>query len=92
MQEVHTRRDWFLPSTTTLTFCRLGSQRRLVNLWEWLTLLPYTGFFPHISHTFAMAGASFFERKSHFTLFRGGKQLLPLGPAIHPLCNLLQTA
>jgi hypothetical protein len=59
MQAVQTRRDLVSPSTTTLTFCRLGSQRRLVILWEWLTLWPYTGLFPHISHTFAMAESSF---------------------------------
>jgi hypothetical protein len=32
----------------------LGSQRRLVLLWAWETLLPVTGPLPQISHTFAM--------------------------------------
>jgi hypothetical protein len=70
MQAVQTRRDLFVPSTTTLTFCRLGSQRRLVILWEWLTLWPYTGFFPHISHTFAMAESSLRITSVFYTFLR----------------------
>lgn len=51
MQRVQTRICLELPPTVaTRTFCRLGSQRRLVLLWAWLTLFPVTGFLPQISH------------------------------------------
>ena len=55
MQRVHTR-AWILlpPLVAILTRCKFGSQRRLVLLWAWLTLLPVTGPLPHISHFFAM--------------------------------------
>ena len=32
-----------------------GFQRRLVRRWEWLTLMPKDGCFPHTSQTAAMA-------------------------------------
>ena len=55
IQRVHTR-AWILlpPLVAILTRCKFGSQRRLVLLWAWLTLLPVTGPLPHISHFFAM--------------------------------------
>jgi hypothetical protein len=40
-----------LPSCSTRTFWRFGSQTRLVLLLAWLTLLPLMGLLPHISHT-----------------------------------------
>lgn len=42
------------PLRTARTLCRLGLKRRLLTLWAWLTLLPTIGFFPQISHTFAI--------------------------------------
>ena len=38
-----------LPSRSTRTFWRFGSQTRLVLLLAWLTLLPLMGPLPHIS-------------------------------------------
>jgi hypothetical protein len=38
------------PSLTRMR-CTLGSQRRLVRRWEWLTCLPTQGRLPQISHT-----------------------------------------
>jgi hypothetical protein len=50
-QAVHTRmRRELLPSLTRMR-CTLGSQRRLVRRWEWLTCLPTHGPLPQISHT-----------------------------------------
>ena len=40
---------------------KLMFQRRLVMLCAWLTLLPETGFLPHISQTCAMIGAPNYE-------------------------------
>jgi hypothetical protein len=40
-----------LPSCSTRTFWRFGSQTRLVLLLAWLTLLPLMGPLPHISQT-----------------------------------------
>jgi hypothetical protein len=51
IQEVQTLCVLVSPSTFILIFCKLGSHLRLVNLWEWLTLWPLIGAFPHISHT-----------------------------------------
>src|SRR2546421_8411561 len=53
-QRVHTRaRTTWLP-TRTLPTCRLGRKRRLVRTLEWLTLCPYCGPLPQISHLLAM--------------------------------------
>ena len=50
MQAVQTFRVLLVPFTLALTFFRLGSQRRFVRLWAWLTLLPTMGPLPQISH------------------------------------------
>jgi len=71
MQRVQTRMRAVRPvSVTVLTFCRLGSQRRLFLLWACLTLLPVAGPFPQISHTRAMIyspykGSSYISAKSN---------------------------
>lgn len=44
----------FPPALAICTVFKLGSQRRLVLLCAWETLLPVTGPLPQISHTFAM--------------------------------------
>jgi hypothetical protein len=66
MHRVQTRIYFaFPPFVAVRTFCRLGSQRLLVLLWAWLTLFPVWGFFPHISHIFAMMN-SFIEKQPCF--------------------------
>src|SRR2546422_7260543 len=53
-QRVQTRaRTTWLP-TRIFPTCRLGRKRRFVRLLEWLTLCPYCGPLPQISHLFAM--------------------------------------
>jgi hypothetical protein len=55
MQRVHTLVLFLLPPTVAMrTIFKFGSQRLLVLLWAWETLFPTIGFFPHISHTFAI--------------------------------------
>jgi hypothetical protein len=55
MQRVQTLARWVAPEAVTMRTCfRLGSQRRLVLLWAWETLLPVAGPLPQISQTFAM--------------------------------------
>jgi hypothetical protein len=55
MHRVHTLVFLVLPPPLAMcTVFKLGSQRRLVLLWAWDTLLPVTGPLPQISHTFAM--------------------------------------
>jgi hypothetical protein len=55
MQRVHTLVFLvFPPALAICTVFKLGSQRLLVLLWAWETLLPVTGPLPQISHTFAM--------------------------------------
>jgi len=44
----------FPPALAICTVFKLGSQRLLVLLCAWETLLPVTGPLPQISHTFAM--------------------------------------
>ena len=39
-------------SSLIVTFWMLGLNQRLVTRWEWLTLRPATGCFPHTSQTF----------------------------------------
>ena len=39
------------PPTTARTFCTLGSQRRFVRRWEWLTRIPTWGRFPQTLQT-----------------------------------------
>ncbi len=39
-----------LPAITTVAACRLGMKRRRVRTFEWLTLLPATGFLPQMAH------------------------------------------
>jgi hypothetical protein len=57
MQRVQARTLTSAPlSVVTVVFCRLGSQRLLVFLWEWLTLLPDAGLLPQIAHTFDILG------------------------------------
>ena len=58
MHSVQTLRCCGLPSTSARTRCRLGSHRRLVTLWAWLTLLPVIGPLPQISHRCAIVLAS----------------------------------
>jgi hypothetical protein len=41
-------------AVTIRTLCRLGSQRRRVLLWAWLTLFPVEGPLPQISQLRAM--------------------------------------
>jgi hypothetical protein len=54
-----------LPSLVAiLTRWRFGSQRRLVLLWAWLTLLPVSGPLPQISHFFAMGKLLIFIKLS----------------------------
>jgi hypothetical protein len=60
MQRVHTLVLFLLPPTVAMrTIFRFGSQRLLVLLWAWETLLPTIGPLPHNSHTFAI-GFSFY--------------------------------
>ena len=54
MHEVHTRMRLLPASVCTRTFCRLGSQRRLVCRCEWLTLQPVDGFLPQMTHILDM--------------------------------------
>jgi hypothetical protein len=55
MHLVHTLVFWvFPPPLAMCTVFKLGSQRLLVLLCAWDTLLPVTGPLPQISHTFAM--------------------------------------
>lgn len=55
MHLVHTLVFWvFPPALAMCTVFKLGSQRLLVLLCAWDTLLPVTGPLPQISHTFAM--------------------------------------
>ena len=42
----------FPPALAICTVFRLGNHRLFVLLWAWETLLPVTGPFPQISHTF----------------------------------------
>jgi hypothetical protein len=49
MHCVHTIILTGFPSFLTLTFWRLGSQRRFFRLWAWLTRCPTVGPFPQIS-------------------------------------------
>jgi hypothetical protein len=59
MHLVHTLVFWvFPPALAMCTVFKLGSQRRLVLLCAWDTLLPVTGPLPQISHTFAMFSPS----------------------------------
>jgi hypothetical protein len=51
---VQTRAFTSRPPIITLPDCRLGRKRRLVRLLEWLTLCPYCGPLPQISHLLAM--------------------------------------
>ena len=56
---MHTRmRRELLPSLTRMRWM-LGSQRRLVRLWEWLTCFPTHGRLPQISHTNDTGGILF---------------------------------
>jgi hypothetical protein len=50
--QTYTRRG-ALP-TSTRTFCRFGSKRRLVATIEWLRLFPNAGPLPQLMHTLAM--------------------------------------
>ncbi len=43
------------PSTRARTRWTFGFHLRLVLRWEWLIFMPNDGFFPHTSHTAAMA-------------------------------------
>jgi hypothetical protein len=55
MQRVQTLILLVLPPGTAIrTILRLGSQRLLVLLWAWETLLPVIGPLPQSSHTFAI--------------------------------------
>ena len=49
MHPVQTTICLVLPLFCTRTRCKFGSQRRLLKLWAWLTLLPTTGPLPQIS-------------------------------------------
>lgn len=51
MQFVQTEIRLTVPFLSALTRCRFGLKRRFVTLCAWLTLLPESGFLPHISHT-----------------------------------------
>lgn len=53
-QRVHTRIRLTPPFMFTRTVCRLGSQRRFVRTWEWLTAFPTCGPFPHTSQRLDM--------------------------------------
>lgn len=55
MHEVHTDSLLGVAPTMARTRWMFGSHRRLVLLWEWLTLIPKEGCFPQISQTAAMA-------------------------------------
>ena len=55
IHRVHTRTCFGRPSTTALTRCRLGFQRRLVTLCAWEILLPVIGPLPQISHRCAIS-------------------------------------
>jgi hypothetical protein len=83
MHWVHTLIRLTLPFMLIFIFCRLGSHLLLVNLWEWLTLCPVTGFFPQISHTFATSGSSF-VCKSNCTRFINENQPVALLPGWLP--------
>ncbi len=49
MQRVQAKIRRGAPFTSTVVFCTLGSQRRLVLRLEWLTLWPYATPLPHNS-------------------------------------------
>ena len=56
MQRVQALTRTVLPLLATMrTHCRLGSQRRRVLLWAWLTLFPVDGPLPQISQLRAMS-------------------------------------
>jgi hypothetical protein len=54
MHDVHTESRRGAPFTMARTRWMFGFQRRRVRRWEWLTLMPNDGRFPHTSHTDAM--------------------------------------
>ena len=60
---VHTRIRCTPPLIKARTAWRLGSNRRALTLCAWLTCRPTTGFFPQISHCFAMI-LSFLPRQN----------------------------
>jgi len=53
-QRVQTLARTDLPLMSTIAACRLGRKRRFVRTLEWLTLCPYCGPLPQISHFLAM--------------------------------------
>src|SRR5262245_65888015 len=57
-QRVQTRARTTRPPIRTLPICRLGRNRRFVRTLEWLTLWPYCGRFPYISHFFVLSERS----------------------------------
>lgn len=54
MHDVHTDSRLGAPLTIARTRWMLGFQRRLLRLWEWLTLMPNEGCLPQTSHTDAI--------------------------------------
>jgi len=59
-----------LPSRSTRTFWRFGSQTLLVLLLAWLTLLPLMGPLPHISQTLDILTLPF-QKVFFINLFEG---------------------
>lgn len=59
-----------LPSCSTRTFWRFGSQTLLVLLLAWLTLLPLMGPLPHISQTLDILTLTF-QKVFFINLFGG---------------------
>src|SRR5262245_56378186 len=53
--ETRAANDWPSASECTVTLTRFGSKRRLVLMFEWLTLWPTSGFLPVSSHVRDMA-------------------------------------
>jgi hypothetical protein len=54
-QRVQTYARCGVPSMSTRTRWRFGSNRRFVATIEWLRLWPNDGFFPHITQILAMS-------------------------------------
>jgi len=50
MQSVQTRLLLTFPFMTIFCLLKFGLKVRRVFLWEWLMVLPFTGFLPQITH------------------------------------------
>lgn len=79
--QTRTRRT--VPPMTARTLWRLGSQRRLVATFEWLTLKPVVGPFPQLAQTLDISENLFDEQKTGRHMIRSGamldKEALPAG-------------